>query len=1012
VSNTEQILSTGIGAVAGFIVGGPPGALAGARYGLLAGAVLFPEELPGITGPRLEDFERAESDPGAPIWKVYGDFAVPGFRMYLGPVTELSNTETQGGKGGGGQDVTTYTYQQTIVLGLCEGPIEGVSRIWENGTLVYDKRPQQVGETDDAYTERIQASNGYELGTVGPFGGPGNGFTLYTGTETQTADPQMEIELGVGNVPGFRGIAYIVFPERILSDDQGRRHPIYKVEVTHLPSVTYEHDFAPSADGVGDWVERGDFDFKTTLNTGFTIVDGISNGFSGSGSGRDGAWPTANLPVGFDPNRFRLTARFYWIASGSGGSAGSSTYLFGIVNPANGYALAAAVSETNPVGTFAYASAGTSDADQPTNASLPVSLAGAETAFANSIPATSDKYHTVELEVDNGECTLTFDDRELDSFTLTAGEIASIANCTRPAILGNSNGNQIVFLSLELNPLAGQGFPLSEIVESICSDVDLTAIDVSDLALTHINGYAVSRQMSARSSIEQLRLVGKFDYVESDAELKFVTRGKPIVRTLAPEDLAPRFSNGERLPNVVIRKIQDFELPRQIRLKYLSLAKGYEKSETLSQPRLGTNAANGVTMEVAVSIDEADASELADIAQRDAWAGRHSFEWMCGCDQDELEGADVIGLPADDVVHRVRIMTATDSGPLMRRFTGVRDDDGVYVSVAIATPPIGSDPVVQLLGETSVELLDLPALDEADDNAGLYLAAWRSGSGSGWSGARLHRSIDGGETFDQVATISEQSIVGEVVTAPTGHTSTWNDATSLVVDVLNEASLSSRTDAAVLSGANTLAVGAHGRWCLIQFANASLIATDQYELTRLLLGRRGTERHLDAIQPGDRVVLVSGPGIYKVGLQSSQIGQVLVYRGVTIGGSLASATDVPFTGAGERLEPFSPVYVRGERDGSDNLTITWIRRDRLEETLPDGIALPLNEASEAYEVDILDDDTSQTVLRTIAGISSPAASYSAAEQTTDFGFPQPEISIRVYQLSATTGRGVPAEVVI
>ena len=70
-----------------------------------------------------------------------------------------------------------------------------------------------------------------------------------------------------------------------------------------------------------------------------------------------------------------------------------------------------------------------------------------------------------------------------------------------------------------------------------------------------------------------------------------------------------------------------------------------------------------------------------------------------------------------------------------------------------------------------------------------------------------------------------------------------------------------------------------------------------------------------------------------------------------------------------------------------------------------GINTPLGEDSEAYEVDVYDDDTYTTVVRTITGLSAPTATYTSAQQTTDFGSPQAEVFVRVYQISAAVGRG-------
>jgi hypothetical protein len=110
-----------------------------------------------------------------------------------------------------------------------------------------------------------------------------------------------------------------------------------------------------------------------------------------------------------------------------------------------------------------------------------------------------------------------------------------------------------------------------------------------------------------------------------------------------------------------------------------------------------------------------------------------------------------------------------------------------------------------------------------------------------------------------------------------------------------------------------------------------------------------------------------------------------------------------FTGVG--LRPYSPVHIAGARDASGNLTISWIRRDRdpasdsWEQT-----EIPMSEASEAYQIDILNGGT---VVRTLTA-STPSAVYSAAQQTVDFGGAQASVTIRVYQMSQAFGRGSPS----
>jgi hypothetical protein len=90
-------------------------------------------------------------------------------------------------------------------------------------------------------------------------------------------------------------------------------------------------------------------------------------------------------------------------------------------------------------------------------------------------------------------------------------------------------------------------------------------------------------------------------------------------------------------------------------------------------------------------------------------------------------------------------------------------------------------------------------------------------------------------------------------------------------------------------------------------------------------------------------------------------------------------------------------------------SFTWARRTRIGGEWKDGAGtVPLAEAYEAYEVDILDAPGGQ-VLRTLAS-SVPSAPYANADILGDFGAVPPALSVVVYQLSAVIGRGFPRAV--
>ena len=38
----------------------------------------------------------------------------------------------------GGQEITTYTYSVDVAIGICEGEISGIRRMWADADLIYD----------------------------------------------------------------------------------------------------------------------------------------------------------------------------------------------------------------------------------------------------------------------------------------------------------------------------------------------------------------------------------------------------------------------------------------------------------------------------------------------------------------------------------------------------------------------------------------------------------------------------------------------------------------------------------------------------------------------------------------------------------------------------------------------------------------------------------------------------------------------------------------------------------
>ncbi len=106
---------------------------------------------------------------------------------------EHRETQSSGGKGGPENVSITKTYTISLAIALCDTRISGQLysaplRAWKNANLIAD-----VG-----------------------MGAMPNNWTFYAGTADQLPDPTIEAHQGVGQVPGYRYLAYIVMTDEDL----------------------------------------------------------------------------------------------------------------------------------------------------------------------------------------------------------------------------------------------------------------------------------------------------------------------------------------------------------------------------------------------------------------------------------------------------------------------------------------------------------------------------------------------------------------------------------------------------------------------------------------------------------------------------------------------------------------------------------------------------------------------------------------------------------------------------
>lgn len=293
-------------------------------------------------------------------------------------------------------------------------------------------------------------------------------------------------------------------------------------------------------------------------------------------------------------------------------------------------------------------------------------------------------------------------------------------------------------------------------------------------------------------------------------------------------------------------------------------------------------------------------------------------------------------------------------------------------------------------------------LRDADNDAGFYAAACATDPDAVWKGAMLYVSSDGGATFSPAASIASETTMG-YTTGALGdfHSGNIPDELNSVNVQLLQGSLSSTNLSGIMSGVNMAVIGNE----ILCFRDATLQADGSYTLRGLLRGRRGSEYAMGSHSAGERFVLADVSTLVRVPADLSSIGIERLYKAATLGSSLAKATPQPFTNEGEGLKPYAPVHLGGGRNADGDLTLTWVRRSRIDGSWRSNVDVPVSEASEAYDLEIYDGSGFANVVCTVYGITEPSVTYTAADQTRDGLTPGETVYFRVYQLSAAVGRG-------
>jgi GTA TIM-barrel-like domain/Putative phage tail protein len=527
---------------------------------------------------------------------------------------------------------------------------------------------------------------------------------------------------------------------------------------------------------------------------------------------------------------------------------------------------------------------------------------------------------------------------------------------------------------------------LGQLIVEICAAYGLGNVVVED-GEALVDGFIIDRPMSARDALENIAVAFSIDAVESDGLLKFRSRKRDSVATIADDDLVETAPD-EALFALV--RAQESELPNSLKLAYIDSSADYRSAVVEARKSRGASARE-ILLQLPCATSQSIALQRAHVLLQENWSGRELVSFVLAPSRLALEPGDVITL-----------------GPRHLRIAALHDGEARKVrttsyAASVYEPPPTRDrgspfAITAIFGKPDALLMDLAIATTANP-----AAPWVAAQAAPWPGRLSLLKRSGASSFNFNRLVEGQATMGNLLAPLAAGPLSVFDRTSICDVLMKYGALASATELEVLGGANIAAIGDDATgYEIIQFASAELIAANTYRVKTLLRGQAGSgPEMLPSRAALSNFVLLNAAVVQAdVTLAEATLQNTWRLGPAQLDHGHSSYLEVLAQGSAKGLRPLSPSQLRARREGGD-VVFTWTRRTRVDGDGWELADVPLGETTEAYKFEILD---GATVKRSVA-TGTPTYRYAAADIATDFGSPPSTYNVDVAQVGASYGPG-------
>jgi hypothetical protein len=611
-------------------------------------------------------------------------------------------------------------------------------------------------------------------------------------------------------------------------------------------------------------------------------------------------------------------------------------------------------------------------------------------------------------------------DGEVIDFDNTPGVWAGLSgeyfyDDTRRYFTGEKLGGDPALERICIGREFGLGEPLDEVVATLSgtgvngAKLPSSQYDVTQLAGDTLRGGALTRSTTPRGYLEKtLMPVFDFDSTLVDGKVVFVKRTDTSIATIPEDDLVVR------TPLMNEARTMEFDLPRRIEVKFIDKEMDYEDNSSLGQrsalPVATMLSRAEASIEYPIVLTASEAKEIAERLLHTAWSQRVTFEFTLPHEYYQHVPTNVVTLQLNNGSEfLLRIVNSEIMPGHTINVTATALDTSLAIaSDATADASVTFEPqVINNSVNTRLFMFDGPYLRDVDatGRAALEVRYAMSGTLPGWVSGSIFQSPDN-NIYSSIGRAIGAASYGIITNKlPSGTNTEITDENTVLTVRMIQGSLSSVSETDYYENTNVAAIGAEGTgfWENIIFRDAVQNANGTYSVSHIGRGRRGTDSEFftEGHVNGEVFFVLDRAVMERITLPNSDLNTIFYYKGVGDSEFIENVPIRALASTGGPLKPLKPSYLTLTVDGSDNIDIAWTRSTRLNyENAQDWNTKALNEDSEEYEVDILDE--SGTVVRTATGLTSEAYEYTKANMITDIAVSNATATIAVGSTSTFT----------